>query len=197
MKKSKLQVSLGMLRVFSAFLLIAVLTNCTGPEGPAGPPGYNGQDGLDGLDGADGTAFAYSVIYDVDPLDWSGDADGYNADLDVPEITEDIYYDGAVLVYRLIEVEPKSFNMLPYTFVDNALTIYMDYDAYVGSINLIYKEVYEGVNDTFAPEDLMSFKIVIVEGIPLAKLKTMVDVTDYKAVTRMFNVEGGNNGNIQ
>jgi hypothetical protein len=190
MKKSKLQLSLGMLRVFSYFLLVAVLTNCTGPEGPVGPPGYNGHDGVDGIN------YTHSVIYDVDPGDWSGNLDGYSTVLDVPEITEDIYYDGALLVYRLIEVDPKSFNLLPYTYVDNALAIYMDFDAYIGSINLIYKEVFDGVNDTPAPSNLMSFKVVIIEGIPLATLKTMVDVKDYKAVTKMFNIDQVP-GNIQ
>jgi hypothetical protein len=192
MKKSKLQVSLGILRVFSCFLLMAVLTDCRGPEGPMGVPGYDGLDGADGQDGADGTAFSYSVIYDVDPADWIGDVDGYNAELNVAEITDDIYYNGAVLVYRLIEIDPKSFNMLPYTYVDNALSIYMDFDAYVGSINLIYKEVFDGANDTPAPADVMSFKIVIVEGIPLATLKTMVDVKDYSAVTKRFNLQEQN-----
>jgi hypothetical protein len=190
MKKSKLQVSLGILRVFSYFLLIAVLTNCTGPEGPMGAPGYNGQDGVDGIN------YTHSVIYDVDPVDWTGNPDGYNAELDVPEITDDIYYNGAVLVYRLIESEPKSFNLLPYTYVDNALSIYMDFDAYVGTINLIYKEVFDGMNDTPAPEALMSFKIVIIEGIPLATLKTRVNVNDYSAVAKMFNIDKVP-GNIQ
>jgi hypothetical protein len=197
MKKSKLQVSFGILRVFSAFLLIGILTDCTGPEGPAGPPGYNGHDGADGADGADGTAFAYSVIYEVDPIDWYGDVDSYQAELNVPELTEDIYYNGAVLVYRLWEDDPKTFNMLPYTFVDNALTTIMDFDAYVGRINLIFKEVYDGINYTYAPVDYWTFKIVIIEGIPLASLKNMVDIKDYNAVTKMFNVEGGNIRNIQ
>jgi hypothetical protein len=191
MKKSKLQVSIEILRVFSSFLLIVVLTNCTGHEGPMGPPGYDGQDGLDGIN------YTHSAIYDVDVADWDGNLDGYNAVLDVPEINDDIYYNGAVLVYRLIEVEPKSFNLLPYTYVDNALSIYMDCDIYVGSINLIYKEVFDGVNDTPAPGDLMSFKVVIIEGIPLAKLKTMVDVNDFNAVTGMFHVDSGNSGKIQ
>jgi hypothetical protein len=189
MKKNKLQVSLGILRVCFYFLLIAVLADCTGPEGPMGAPGYNGQDGQDGQDGADGTAFSYSVIYDVDPADWDGGPDGYYVNLEVPEITDDIYYNGAVLVYRLVEIEPNSFNMLPYTMVDNALSIYMDFDAYVGNLTLIYREVFDGMNDTPAPEALMSFKIVIIEGIPLATLKTRVDVKDYNAVARMFNID--------
>jgi hypothetical protein len=184
MKKSRLQLSLGILRVCSYFLLIAVLTNCTGPEGPMGPPGV------------DGINYTHSFIQDIDPGDWSGDVDGYTVALDVPEITEDIYSNGAVLVYRLIEIEPKSFNLLPYTFVDNALSSYMDCDIFVGSINIYFKEVYEGMNDTPAPGEIWTYKVVIIEGISLATLKTMVSVNDYNAVTKMFPVDGGNS-NIQ
>jgi hypothetical protein len=166
-------------------LLIALFVQCTGPEGPMGPQGYDGQDGLDGIN------YTHSVIYDVDPSEWVGDVDGYYVSLNIPEITDDIYYTGAVLVYRLIEIEPKSFNLLPYTWVDNALAVYMDFDAFVGSINLTYREVFEGVNDTPAPADLMSFKIVIIEGIPLATLKTKVNINDFAAVSKMFNIDNG------
>jgi hypothetical protein len=148
-----------------------------------------GPMGPQGSDGADGTAFAYSVIYDVYPEDWAGDVDGFRVYLEVPEIDDDIYYTGAVLVYRLIEVDPKSFNLLPYTYVDNGLTVYMDFDAYVGGIDLIYKEVFEGVNDTYAPADFMAFKVLIIEGIPLASLKGMVNIHDVDAVTRFLKLE--------
>jgi hypothetical protein len=164
---------------------MAVFVQCTGPEGPMGPQGYDGQDGLDGI------IYTSSVIYDVDPSEWTGNVDGYNATLDVPEITDEIYYTGAVLVYKLIEIDPKSFNLLPYTYVDNALTIYMDFDAYVGYINLIYKEVFDGLNDTPEPTDLMSFKIVIIEGIPLATLKTMVNINDFAAVSKFLDFDKG------
>ncbi len=155
------------------------LTQCTGPEGPMGNDGLNGLDGIN---------FTHSVIYDIAASDWVGDVDGYDAIIDVPEITEDIYYNGAVLVYRLIETEPKSFNMLPYTYVDNTLTVYMDFDAYIGSIDLIYKEVFDGINDTPVPVNIMSFKVLIIEGIPLATLKGLVDVSDYEALAKMMNV---------
>ena len=168
------------IRVCPFLLLMLWLTQCTGPEGPMGK---------DGLDGIDGINYTHSVIYDIDASEWVGDLDGYNVSLDIPEITEDIYYDGAVLVYRLIETDPKSFNMLPYSYVDNSLTIYMDFDAYVGSIDLLYKEVFDGVNDTPAPEGIMSFKVVIIEGIPLATLKGMVNVSDYGAVAKILNID--------
>jgi len=189
MKTNKLHFSSEIVRVCSFLLLIIVFVRCTGPEGPMGPQGIDGQDGLDGIN------YTHSVIYDVEPSDWSGNTDGYNVFLDIPELTEDIYYNGAVLVYRLVEIEPKSFNLLPYTYVDNALTIYMDFDAYVGGINLIYKEVFDGVNDTPVPAGIMSFKIVIIEGIPLAKLKTMVNINDFAAVSKMLTIDIGHSNN--
>ena len=125
---------------------------------------------------------------DIGISEWVGDVNGYDALIDVPEITEDIYFDGDVLVYRLIETDPTSFNMLPYTYVDNSLIVYMDFDVYVGSIDLIYKEVFDGVNDTPVPGNIMSFKILIIEGIHLATLKGLVDVSDYVAVAKMLNI---------
>ena len=193
MKAKKLQLSYRIVRICSFLLLMTVIIQCTGPTGPMGPKGNDGQDGLDGLDGINYTS---SVIYDVAPSEWTGDVDGYYVSLNVPEITDEIYYTGAVLVYKLIEIDPKSFNLLPYTYVDNALTIYMDFDAYVGFIDLIYKEVFEGVNDTPAPAGLMSFKIVIIEGIPLATLKTMVNINDFAAVSKFLKIDNGNS-NIQ
>ena len=72
--------------------------------------------------------------------------------------------------------------------MDNTLIVYMDFDAYVGSIDLIYKEVFDGVNDTPVLVNIMSFKVLIIEGINLAILKGLVDVSDYGAVAKMMNV---------
>jgi len=160
-----------------------MLVQCTGPRGP------RGLDGEDGLDGIDGIHYTHTAIYDVNADEWEGDVNGYNVWLEVPEITEDIFYNGAVLVYRLIEVDPISFNMVPYTYVDNSFIIYLDFDAYIGGINLIYKEVLDGLNDTFAPEVIMSFKVVIIEGIPLATVKEMVDIKDLNAVVKTFRID--------
>lgn len=179
MKTNKLRLTEKAIRICPFLLLILVFTRCLGPEGPMGN---------DGLDGIDGINYTHSVIYDIGTSEWVGDVNGYDALIDVPEITEDIYYNGAVLVYRLIETDPKSFNMLPYTYVDNSLTVYMDFDVYVGSIDLIYKEVFDGVNDTPAPGNIMSFKVLIIEGIPLATLKGLVDVSDYGAIAKMLNI---------
>ncbi len=172
--------------VCGILLLIFLSAGCTGPEGPMG---RDGKDGVDGVDGIDGINYTRSILYDIEASEWEGDLNGYNVSLDVPEINDDIYYNGAVLVYRLIETDPKSFNMLPYSYVDNSLVVYMDFDAFIGSINIIYKEVLSGANNTPAPEGLMSFKVIIIEGIPIARLKGMVDITNYGAVARKFSID--------
>lgn len=180
MKTNKFRLTGKAIRICPFLLLMLLFTQCMGPEGPMGKDGLNGLDGIN---------YTHSVIYDIDPSEWVGDLNGYDVLLNVPEITEDIYYNGAVLVYRLIEIDPKSFNMLPYTYVDNSLTIYLDFDVYVGSIDLIYKEVLDGVNDTPVPGNVMSFKVVIIEGIHLSTLKGMVDISDYGAVAKMFKID--------
>lgn len=174
MRTNKLRQQEALIRIYPFVLLVLLLSQCTGQE--------EQNDDLDGIN------FTHSAIYDIGPSQWDGDVNGYYALIDVPEITDDIYYNGAVLVYRLFETEPKSFNLLPYTYVDNSLTVYMDFDAYIGSIDLIYKEVFDGLNDTPAPVNIMSFKVLIIEGIPLATLKGLVDVSDYGAVAKIMNV---------
>jgi hypothetical protein len=174
MKTNNLQTAGRIARAISFIILALLLTQCKGPRG---------ENGIDGIN------YTHSVIYDVSTSSWTGNADGYSATLNVPEITDDIYYNGAVLVYRLIEVAPKSFNMLPYTYVDNTYVSYLDYNVYTGSIELLLKEVSEGVNSTVAPEATMSFKVVIIEGINLEGLKTIVDPHNYHAVSRLLNLD--------
>ncbi len=188
MKNLKLQLTAGNIRTAVLLLTILAFTACVGPRGPRGFDGKDGEDGFDGIN------YTQTILYDVDVNDWDGNENGYYAWLDAPEITEDIYYDGAVLVYRLIEIDPFSFNMLPYTYVDNDYMVYLDYDAYIGGISLIYKEIEGGVNLPNPPANLMSFKVVIIEGIPLATVKEMVDVRDFNAVVRTFKIDVNKEG---
>jgi hypothetical protein len=174
MKTIRLQNIRKAIMILPLIAIALLSTQCKGPQGDKGVDGIN---------------YTHSVIYDIVAANWSGDTNGYNASMDVPEITEDIYYNGAVLVYRLIEINPKSFNMLPYTYVDNSFFSYLDYDVYVGSINLMLKEVENGVNITVAPEGTMSFKVVIIEGVSLAVLKSAVDIKDYNAVAKLLNLD--------
>jgi hypothetical protein len=181
MKTTTLKISRGIIRTALLLFLAFSLIECRGPRG---------FDGMDGHDGLDGDVYAYSALYDVSANQWSGDVDGYHTYMNVPEYTEDIYYDGAILIYRLNEDDMSSY-MLPNTYVENALTIYLDYNAFVGEVELTYREVFEGANDTNAP-GFMTFKVLIIEGIPLAVVKNMVDVKDYNAVVKTFKLDNTN-----
>ena len=181
MKTTRLQLAKRAIRILPFLFLALISTQCKGPRG---------DNGIDGIN------YTHSVIYDVATNDWAGDVNGYSATLNVPEITNDIYYNGAVLVYRLIEIDPKSFNMLPYTYVENTSTTYMDFDVYVGSIDLMLKEVDNGENNTGAPQGAMAFKVVIIEGISLAVLKSTVDIKEYNAVSRLLSLDK-NHGSVQ
>ena len=85
MKTKQLHLSSGIVRISSLLLLMAVFAGCTGPMGP------KGNDGVDGIN------YTHSVIYDITPAEWSGNTDGYNVSLNVPEITDNIYYTGEII----------------------------------------------------------------------------------------------------
>jgi hypothetical protein len=161
------------------FFSVAILfAGCKGDKGNMGPAGQNG------------IANVSSVIYDVPAQNWASNTDGgYTAILTVPEITSDIYNNGAVLVYKLNESNPvKSFNMLPYTYVEGTQVTYMDFDVFVGEIDLYLKWVDNGVDDTQAPATTESYKVIIVEGTPLATLKDQVNISNYNAVVNYLKL---------
>jgi hypothetical protein len=170
--------------LFSISALLILSLSCIGPRGDDGLDGRNGMDGRNGIDGEDGNANVGSAIYDIDPSDWTGNIDGFVATLNVPELTQDIYLNGAVLVYTLRNENSadKSFNQLPYTWLYNNTTEYMDFDAFIGRIDISLRWVDNGVNNTEAPIDLYTFKVIVIAGTPLSILKTQTDISDPDAV---------------
>lgn len=181
-EKISKQISNTFLAIFAVLL---VFTACVGPRGFDGMDGKNGRDGIDGRDGI---ANVGAVIYDVDASSWFGNIDGYSTIIDVPEITNYVYENGAVLVYVLQNEssENKFFNQLPYTWLNNTYTEYMDFNAFVGSIEIIMRWVDNGVNSTEAPTGPYAFKVIVVEGTPLAVLEASVDISNPEAVMSYF-----------
>jgi hypothetical protein len=179
--KTTLKCIAGHTKTMVLIAIVIIIASCQGPEGPpglTGPPGYDGEDGLDGIN------YTQTAIYDLVPADWSGDLDRYTATLNVPEINDDIYYNGAVLGYQLIEIDPKSFNLLPYTFLDNNYAYYMDFDVYIGGIDVFIKEIIDNINTTARPETLISLKVVIIQGLSLTALSNKVDIRNFEAVSK-------------
>ena len=153
--------------------------SCIGIDGIDGRDGYDGRDGVDGRDANVGAA-----IYDVIPSDWNGNKDGYETFLNVPEVNDYIYENGAVLVYMLRNEgsDNKSFNQLPYTWLNNNISEYFDFDAYIGQIKITLRWVDNGVNNTEAPNGDYTFKVILIEGYSLSTLKSKTDIGDPDAV---------------
>jgi hypothetical protein len=148
-----------------------------------------GQKGEDGIDGKDANVGA--AIFDIIPSKWEGNVDGFVASLNVPELTNDIYENGAVLVYMLKNENSvdKSFNQLPYTWLNNSNTEYMDFDAYIGRIDITLRWVDNGVNNTEAPKDNYTFKVIVISGTPLSVLETKTDISDPDAVMEYLSIQ--------
>jgi hypothetical protein len=150
-------------------MILFVSVSCIGPQGE---------------DGRDGIANVGSTIYDVAPSRWTGNVDGFVTTLDVPELTRKIHDNGAVLVYLLKNenTSDQSFNQLPYTWLNNSMTEYMDFDAFIGHIDITLRWVDNGMNSTEAPTGKYTFKVIVIEGTPLSMLKANTDITNPEAV---------------
>ena len=180
--KKILKITSGKRTLMYALTAFAILmAGCRGKEGPMGPTG---------------NANVVSAQYTVNPQDWSANSyGGYNATLLVPEITSDITNNGAVLVYNLnldLNNNISSFNLLPYTYVDNTSVEYIDYDASLSQIVISFKWVDNGINDTPSPAT-MYFKVVIIDGMPLSAVKEKVNITNYNAVASYFKLDNSKN----
>ena len=159
------------------YLLILIL--------PAFLLGCRGKQGPRGMDGA----LANRIIqFDKKPSEWTGDENGYKTTLNIPELTEDIYQNGAVLVYKLNEdTQDKYANLLPYTYLSNSSTEYMDFNAYIGRIEITLRWTDNMVNTTQAPVNDILFKVVLIEGTNISDLKKSVSISNIENVERYFN----------
>lgn len=173
--------------ILSILTVVLLSISCVGPKGEDGLDGVDGVNGRDGKDGKDANVGA--AIYDIEPSKWSGNIDGFVTTLNVPEITQDIYYNGAVLVYMLKNenTADQSFNQLPYTWLYNGSTEYMDFDAFIGQIDITLRWVDNGVNSTEAPTGNYTFKVIIISGIQLSALEKQTDLSDPDAVLDYFS----------
>jgi hypothetical protein len=62
----------------------------------------------------------------------------------------------------------------------------MDFDAYMGEIDITLRWTDGGVNNTEAPKERYSFKVILIEGTPLSMLKANTDISNPDAVMAYF-----------
>lgn len=179
------------MKVVSTFTRIALLSvmalftavACQGPRGPEGPSGQDGRDGQDG------NANVISINYFVGEENWydvgtPGENDFFlAADLDVPEITQDIYDNGLVLVYyRANDDEP--WIALPYTFISHE-------PSYVEKLDMIYNVSFVGLQSQATDKGASAwtgiFRVIVAEAVPVGK--TAFDYSDYESVRTLLNLD--------
>jgi hypothetical protein len=125
---------------------------------------------------------AFSAVYDIAPGDWATSNGGksYTAELDVPELDNIIYSDGAVLVYisfsgtTYYEALPQAFDGLTYGVIHS--------NGYVGiDISAITGELID------PPIQKISAKVILIDATRLELLKD-VNLHDLGSVQKALNI---------
>lgn len=126
---------------------------------------------------------AYSAVYTIAPGEWSS-ADGgisYSAELDVPELDNIIYKDGAVLAYlsfsgtSYYEALPQVFDGITYGAIHGKGFVNIDMSALSG-------------NTINPPGQVVSVKIILIDAQRLA-LRRDINLRDMQAVERALNIK--------
>ncbi len=181
MKKITMLLSLSL-----AFILVFVAC-----EGPAGPRGYDGYDGRDGRDGVPGME---TIFFEMYQNDWFASSDQFGRwfyTINMPEITEDVVNNGAVLCYRRANIpEYEAFEAMPITTLIREdgiqFTNELWYSHSVGKLDIDWWDSHP--TDPIAPGYDMYFKIVILHPSSINKLDG-VDVNDYNAVAKVLELD--------
>lgn len=125
---------------------------------------------------------AYSAVYTIQPGDWVTNNNGlsYTAELNVPELDNIIYQNGAVLVYlsfsgtSYYEAIPEVFDGIVYGSIHSTGYVGIDISALSGNL----------INP---PSQTISAKVVLIDATALAMHKD-VNLNDINAVKQAFNI---------
>jgi hypothetical protein len=126
---------------------------------------------------------AFSAVYTIQPGDWTTDNDGvsYTAQLNVPEVDDVLYQNGAVLVYlsfsgtNYYEAIPEVFDGIAYGAIHSNGYVGVDISAVSGEL----------IN---APTQSISAKVVIIDASALAMHKD-VNLKNFGEVKKAFNIK--------
>jgi hypothetical protein len=125
---------------------------------------------------------AYSAVYTIQPGDWTTDNNGlsYTAELNVPELDNVIYQNGAVLVYlsftgtSYFEALPEVFDGITYGAIHSPGYVGIDIsDVSGGTVN--------------PPGQSITAKVVLIDATALSMHKD-VNLNDLGAVQKAFNI---------
>ena len=126
---------------------------------------------------------AFSAVYTIQPGGWVTDNNGlsYTATLDIPELDDIIYTNGAVLVYlsfsgtTYYEALPEVFDGITYGAIHSSGSVGIDISALSG----------DAINP---PAQTISAKVVLIDATALSMHKD-VNLNDINAVKQAFNIK--------
>jgi hypothetical protein len=125
---------------------------------------------------------AFSAVYNINPTDWvtANGGKSYTAELDIPELDNIIYQNGAVLVYisfagtTYYEALPQVFDGITYGAIHSNGYVGIDISAISGDL-------------VDPPTQKISAKVVLIDATSL-QLHKDVNLHDLGAVKKAFNV---------
>ncbi len=125
---------------------------------------------------------AYSAIYTIQPGDWTTNNNGlsYTAELNVPELDNVIYQNGAVLVYlsfsgtSYFEALPEVFDGITYGAIHSPGYVGIDISAISGDL-------------ISPPGQTITAKVILIDATALSMHKD-VNLNDLGAVQKAFNI---------
>ncbi|MBA4853884.1 collagen-like protein [Emticicia sp. BO119] len=190
------------MKIYTILFICLLLTvfACKGPAGEAGPIG---PQGLTGDKGPTGDLTKFNVIatewYRFTVADFIKAYDPKTFTVKVSlsgnklnQLTDNIIKDGLVLVFNRISDTPDVIYPLPFILqrpdpVNGAHQIIYSFDTKLKQVDCLIKRTKNITpsEDNFIDEE---FRVVIIPGVSGARLKS-VDLRDYKAVKKAFNLE--------
>lgn len=126
---------------------------------------------------------AFSAVFTIQPGDWTTDNNGlsYTAQLNVPEVDDVLYQNGAVLVYlsfsgtNYYEAVPEVFDGIAYGAIHSKGYVGIDISAVSGDL----------INP---PTQSISAKVVLIDASALSIHKD-VNLKDLGEVQKAFNIQ--------
>ncbi|PWA07439.1 hypothetical protein [Flavobacterium psychrotolerans] len=161
-----------------ALLAVVVLTVFSSCEGPQGMPGANGQNGYS----------AESEVFELKNINFGYDANkGYNI---YQTLNPQIYASDNILIYRLsgtIDASTPIWQLIPRTLFLSQGELDYDYDFSKEDFTIYAGGTYD-LSQTPTYIQSQTFRIVIVPGYFSGKSTRKVDLNDYDAVIKAYNI---------
>lgn len=174
---------------FLIALLIAFTYSCDAEDGLDGAPGEQGVAGQDGQDGQDGNANVQTLT--IDATGFAGTFD----DVAIPEITQDVIDNDAILAY--LTNNGSSWISIPSPYDSSFLEFSVHVATSLGFMSLDYNNA-SGSAFSVTAGDLQALKVIIIKSttsrmseptdIYTQLENANININDYYAVCDYFGI---------